>query len=201
MKNVFLSILRNKDTTGPEFRHATRQLGFLLAEEAIDHLPQEQFSLETPLGTTTGIRPPENILLIPILRSGLALLPSFLDVYQNAKVGFFGEARDENAIAHLYYENLPEITPDTYIIILEPLIATGGTMIVALDRLIELNVPAEKILVCSILTAAEGIEVIQKKYPKVKLIYIDQDNELNSHKFLVPGIGDFGDRYFNPTKG
>ena len=135
--------------------------------------------------------------MLPVIRSGLSLLPTFLKYYQNAKVGFVGLARDEEtAQAHWYYKKLPALSGKEYIIILEPMLATGGTALLVLEELKNSGADMNKIIFVSVVCAPEGIEKINAEFPSVKIITVGVDSHLNDKKFIVPGLGDFGDRYF-----
>lgn len=200
-KNLFLSVLRNKKTTRPIFRTTAEQLSNILALEALHQLPTATTSLETPLAPTSGTTLQCDIMLIPILRSGITMLPTFLHYLPEASIGVIGVRRDETtAEPYLYYKNLPPFTNNTYVIILDPMIATGGTGKMALSMLADLGIPQEHILFCSIICAPEGIERLKQHFPRVTYITTAIDKELNPHKFIVPGIGDFGDRYFGTER-
>ena len=196
MKRTLLSILRDKNCSIEAFRQATEQLGYLLAFEAAKILEKGERSIETPLAITKGEFLKHSIVLIPILRAGLALLPPFLKLFSTSRVGFAGMRRDEvTALPHLYYHNIPAITTKDRVIILDPMIATGGSGLLLLD-LISRDVPEEHIIYVGIVAAPEGMEALKSKYPKMQMIIIEVDEKLNSTKFIVPGLGDFGDRYF-----
>lgn len=197
MKDILLTTLRNKMSTQAEFRSATEKLGAILANEASQFLERRHTDIETPLATFPGNTFKSDVVLIPILRSGLALLPPFLKYYESAKVGFIGMRRDEKtAIAHCYYENLPRISQDDMIIVLEPMLATGGSAYSAIQRLLEKGFKQEKMILVSIIGASEGVSKIQNELPNVHLILVQHDTQLTTHKFILPGLGDFGDRYF-----
>jgi uracil phosphoribosyltransferase len=197
MKDILLTVLRNNKTTRAEFRLATEKLGTILAFEVSQLLERKYYEVETPLEKFPGDAFKNNVIMIPIMRSGLALLPPFLHYYEMAKVGFIGAKRDEEtATPHLYYHNLPSITPNDDVIILEPMIATGGSVTASIQFLEQFGIREEKIIVVSIIGAEEGIAFVQKKLPKVRLVISQVDKELNKNKFILPGLGDFGDRYF-----
>lgn len=197
MKDILLTTLRNKSSTLAEFRSATEKLGAILANEASLFLERFHMDIETPLATFPGNTLKYNVVLIPVLRSGLALLPSFLKYYESAKVGFIGMRRDEDtARAHCYYENLPPMTPEDNIIILEPMLATGGSAFSAIKILLERGFKQEKIILVSIIGASEGVNKIQSDLPNVHLVLAQYDTQLTTNKFILPGLGDFGDRYF-----
>lgn len=197
MKQSLLTILRDRNTKESDFRRASDRLADLLAAEASLDIPQEPVSIQTPMGSAKGVRMGHNAVLIPILRAGLALLPAFMRVFDTAKVGFFGIRRNEGtAVPHQYYEKLPSFEKKDYILMLDPMIATGGSALLALNRLVELGAVPSQISLTGVLAAKEGLEAIRKRYPQVKLRVVAEDPELNAQKFIIPGLGDFGDRYF-----
>lgn len=197
MKEILITILRDKNTTQASYRDATEKLASLLALEAAAALPHEKISVETPIAPVAGVRLSHDVVLVPVLRSGLALLYPFLRYFPKSRVGFIGMKRDEKtAIAHNYYINLPSITAQDRVIILEPMIATGGSGIGTLNILKERGVPEEHILYVAVIAAPEGIAKIRARYPKVHFIIAQTDQALNAEHWIVPGLGDFGDRYF-----
>lgn len=200
-KDIFLSILRNKTTNCQVFREAATQLTHLLAHEVLQHLPTQNIPLETPLAATQGITITTDVILMPILRSGITMLPTFISYVPQARIAVIGARRDEEtAEAHLYYQNIPPHTKNTRVIILDPMIATGGTGLIALSLLKTLGIPESNIIFCSIICAPEGINKLKTQFPPVIHVTAAIDDHLNARKFIVPGIGDFGDRYFG-TEG
>lgn len=197
MKKSILSILRNKNSSIEAFRLAADQIASLLAFEAAQSLEKGEHIIETPLASTRGEFLKDSLVLIPILRAGIALLPPFLKLFASSKVGFVGIRRDEvTALPHLYYQNLPAITSKDRIIILDPMIATGGSGKLLLDQLLKMKIPEEHIIYVGFVAAPEGISNLQAFAPKMKIIVAEIDDKLNSAKYIVPGLGDFGDRYF-----
>ncbi len=197
MKESLLTILRDKHTGIVNFRNSAEKLALVLADEASQFLEKEKISINTPIEKTEGVKFKNNIVLVPILRAALSLLPSFLKFYEDAKVGFLGLRRDEKtAVAQVYYNNLPKISNSDDVIILDPMIATGGSGSKAIEILKAAGVRENKIIFVAVICASEGVEKIQKQYPDVRIIYVHKDKELNKDKFIVPGLGDFGDRYF-----
>lgn len=197
MKESLIATLRDRSTSRAEYRGTTEKLGWVLAAEAADHLAQEERTVQTPLAPATGLFVKNSIVLIPILRAGAALLPAFMRFFDKARVGFLGMKRDEEtAEAEMYYCNLPPIAPDEDVVILEPMIATGGSSCMAIEALIQQGVLEEQILFVSVIAATEGLDKLRKAHPKVRLLVGQEDKELNDVKFIVPGLGDFGDRFF-----
>lgn len=197
MKNTLMTILRDKQTDTALFRKTAEKITHLLAQEVLQAIKEKDIPVQTPLEKTTGSKLDQNIVLIPILRSGAAFLPTFMYYFENAKVGFMGLKRDEEtAVAELYYSNLPKIAKDDLVIILDPMIATGGSAIFTLSVLREQKISENNILFVSLVAAPEGLIAIKKEFPKVNIITHAIDKGLNKNKYILPGLGDFGDRYF-----
>lgn len=197
MKEHFLTILRDRKTPMLPFREAARELARLLAAETAHLLPLKTTHIDTPLAPTSGKRLAEPAVLIPILRAGLALLPAFEELLPEAPIGFFGMRRDEKtALPRLYYENLPPLSPSGWVLLLDPMLATGGSANLALDRLKSLDQDLSKTLLISIVAAPEGVRALKSRHPEVRLITAAVDEKLDAKKFIVPGLGDFGDRFF-----
>ena len=196
-KHLFTTILRNKNTKITDYRRATEKVASILACEAMNYIQFKNITIETQLAPIDGIVEKSPVILLPVIRSGLSLLPTFLDYFENATVGFVGLARDEEtAQAHWYYKKLPELTGQEYIIILEPMLATGGTALEVLQELKKSGANMKKVIFISIVCAPEGVEKINTEFPDVTIITVGVDSHLNDEKFIVPGLGDFGDRYF-----
>lgn len=200
MKKTILSLLRDKNTTTQVFRILADQIGTWLSFEVSNLLEKEQIPLETPVAKTTGYQLKKNIVLIPILRAGIALLSPFMKLFPSCRVGFVGIKRDEKtALPSLYYENLPEITTSDMVIILDPMIATGGSGGVVIEILKERGVTEEQMIYAGVVAAPEGLLSLKELAPKMQVISAEVDEKLNDMKFIVPGLGDFGDRYFGTT--
>ncbi|OJU80032.1 MAG: uracil phosphoribosyltransferase [Chlamydia sp. 32-24] len=196
MKDILISTLRDKNTSLLEFREAANRLTLLLAAEAVELMPKTKITLETPLAKTEGFKLASDPVLLPILRSGLALLPSFITYFPFATIGFIGTVRDEKtANPKLYYKNLPPLEQHP-IIILEPMIATGGTVLLVIDLLKQQNADLKKLFIVSFIGSKEGVNLLKDKFPETNLIIAQVDPSLNDKKFIIPGLGDFGDRYF-----
>ncbi|MFH1253802.1 MAG: uracil phosphoribosyltransferase [bacterium] len=197
LKNLLITKLRNKNTSRAEFRYTSMQLAGLLALEAESIIETKKIDIETPITTTTGLQIKKNIILIPILRSGLALLPAFIKQFPDCAVGVVGMKRDEKtAIAHLYYKNIPQISTTDQVIILDPMIATGGSGTATIKIVTDTGIDQKQIIFVGIIAAPEGIKVMKKAYPDIKIIVAITDEGLTSNKFITPGLGDFGDRFF-----
>lgn len=198
MKELLLTILRDKNTKTADFRKAADDLALILANETAEFLPKEKFAIQTPLTKTAGYKFKNEIMLVPILRAGLALLPAFLKTFPNAKAGFIGLKRDEKTYeAKLYYKNIPKISGNDSVIILDPMLATGGSLVEVIRILLATGVKEEKIIYIGVVSAPEGVKNLKKNFPKIKTIIAANDQKLNKQKYILPGLGDFGDRYFS----
>lgn len=197
MKESLLTILRNKNTTKEEFRLATTKLSKIIAAEAALKIKQKTVSIETIHAHTTGFKISQSICLVPILRSGIALLPSFLYYFDSAPIGILGIRRDEETYEpNMYYHNMPPIDANTFIMILDPMIATGGTICLTVKYLLNRGANESNINVWSIISSLQGVKLIQDNYKDVTINTVAIDEKLNKKKCIVPGLGDFGDRYF-----
>lgn len=197
MREVFLTQLRNKKSSRVAFRAAALKLAHLLAQEAMSLVDIKTTTVQTPLAKTTGAILKQNIILVPILRSGIALLPAFLYYFEDASVGFIGLKRNEKtAIAQEYYRNLPKIKKQDLVFLLDPMLATGGSSLDAIKILLEQGAVQENIIAVFLISAPDGIKLLQTTYPKIRLVIGVQDKALNNKKYILPGIGDFGDRFF-----
>lgn len=196
MEKTILSLLRDKNTTTEVFRKSADQIGTWLSFQVSKCIEQEQVSLDTPVAKTMGFQIKKGIVLIPILRAGIALLSPFMQLFPSSRVGFVGVERDEAALPSLYYKNLPSILPSDVVIILDPMIATGGSGGVVIQLLKDLGVLEEQLIYAGVVAAPEGIKALHNIAPKMQVISIEVDERLNEKKYIVPGLGDFGDRYF-----
>ncbi len=197
MKKTLITILRDKNTSRAIFRATTDKLASILAEEVSQFLEKEKCEITTSFQKTEGIKLKNKIMFVPILRSGIALVTTFLRYYEDAAVGCIGLRRDEvTAKPALYYQNIPKFTMEYDIILLDPMIATGGSGEAALNILLNLGIREEKIIYVSVIAAEFGINFLKNKFNKVKFILTQVDPELNDKKFIMPGLGDFGDRFF-----
>lgn len=191
-----LTILRDKHTTIDRYRLYSDQLCHILLTEALSNLELTKHAIQTPLATTTGeALQSEHIVVIPILRAGLAMLRPALQLLPKAKVGFIGLARDETtAVAKEYYRKFPLIEDTSTIVIVDPMLATGGSMMHLLSEL--QSSVAKEIRIVSVVSAPEGIEKVLTEFPDVKIITAAVDDHLNDRRYIIPGLGDYGDRYF-----
>ncbi len=190
-----LTILRDKNTRLEVFREHSAVISKILFLEATKTLNLKPKEIETPLVSFTGSEVSGRIVVVPILRAGLAMLFAVQEILPTVAVGLIGLERDEEtARAREYYRKFPKILPDDKIFIIDPMLATGGSIDDTLQALKEKGIKAD--FVISIVSAPEGIARIVKKYPDVSIFTAVIDKELNAKKYIVPGLGDYGDRYF-----
>lgn len=191
-----LTRLRDR-TTGPaEFRSLVRRLAALLAYEATKDLHLQQQPVETPLTTTVGHRLDQRIGLVPILRAGLGMVDPIIDLIPEAEVWHLGLYRDEKTAEPVeYYSKLPPRDPVDVGLVLDPMLATGGSAASALAALRRWGVPSLKLL--ALIAAPEGLAELESQFPDAQVYVCSVDECLNEQKFIVPGLGDAGDRSFN----
>ena len=190
-----ISHLRDRHTDVADFRRYSRLLTQLLCFEATRDLTLESAEVDTPLERTATQRLADKVVLVPVLRSGLAMLETVGSLFPNARVGFVGLERDEEtAVARGYYRKLPGNLEDSRVMILEPMLATGGSACATLDLLTEAG--ARDLRLVSVVAAPEGVAEVQRRFPHTAVYAAVVDRALNARKFIVPGLGDFGDRYF-----
>lgn len=197
MENLFISKLRDINTKIEEFRSTANLLAESLAYNSLACLKEKNLSISTPIADCNGTTIEENPLLVIILRSGMAMLPAFQKVYPKSKVAILGIYRDEKTfIPHLYYKKIPSFSITTPIFILDPMIATGNSLNKAIEILIKEGANPQLIHCFSFIGAKEGINKIKQTHPQIDLQIQQIDPTLNHQNFILPGLGDFGDRYF-----
>ncbi len=191
-----LSRLRNKATRPVEFRQHVRILSTLLAMEATRDLQLRPVSVETPIETTECHELHGRIAAVPILRAGLGMVTPLTDLIADLEVWHLGLYRDEEtAMPVHYYDKLPAANPPDVALLLDPMLATGGSACMALEALQRWKVP--QVLMLSIISAPEGIQRVTSQFPDVRIFTCAIDRCLNEKKYIVPGLGDAGDRIFN----
>ncbi len=190
-----LTELRDARTPSPLFRQAAQRLSVLIATEAMRVLPVEPVTVETPLGPADGARVSADVVVVPVLRAGLGMLEAVLSVTPRARVGHIGLQRDEaTAVASQYYAKFPAGLDQSFVVLVDPMLATGGSAVAALDLLASRGARGVRLL--CIVAAPEGIREVEAHYPDVQIYTSAIDSHLNAHKFIVPGLGDFGDRLY-----
>ena len=191
-----LSILRDKNTISKEFRELTSEITSLLLYQATKELTLSNYNIETPITETIGYKIKlDNIVILPILRAGLGMVKGAQDLMPNARVGYIGMERDHKTHQPVdYYFKIPKVTDSMVFIVLDPMLATGGTMIAAIDRLKDLG--AKNIVSICIISSPEGMNEICNHHQDVKIYTGALDKKLNNNKYIVPGLGDAGDRLY-----
>lgn len=190
-----LTYLRDRRSDADTFQRHARVAAQVLTLEALRDLPLRETEIETPLERTAARQLAQSVVFVPVLRSGLAMLDAVRGFVPGSKVGFVGLERDEQtAIAHQYYSKLPDQLGNSRVVILDPMLATGGSALAALDLLCANG--ARDLRVACIVAAPEGVRAINERYPQVPLWCCALDRELDERKFIMPGLGDFGDRYY-----
>lgn len=198
-----LCVMRDKTTNSQQMRIATRKITRALLYEASKSLPLVEKIVNTPLAAckTKTIDPDINIIISPILRAGLIFTDEAIDILPQACIRHIGMYRDENTLKPVwYYNKVPMKVQDSHkfhIFITDPMLATGNSLIEVIKLYADKEIPLENIKVISIISAPEGITNIQTKYPQVEIITAAVDSHLNEHGYIVPGMGDAGDRIFN----
>ena len=185
-------------TTPEHFRQAARRISMLLASEALRDLPTADVTVDTPLGPAPGRRIAADVVVVPVLRAGLGMLDAVLELVPQARVGHIGLQRDERtAVASKYYSRLPPDVGRSHVLVVDPMLATGGSLLSAVRLLLEAG--ARSIRLASIVAAPEGVALLSRHYPDVSIYVPTVDQGLNAQKYIVPGLGDFGDRLYGTT--
>jgi uracil phosphoribosyltransferase len=187
--------LRDKETAPERFRRAATRISVLLAAEALRDLPTRDVTVNSPLGPAPGRTVGPDVVVVPVLRAGLGMLDAVLELVPHARVGHIGLQRDEmTAVASQYYSKLPARLDASYVLMIDPMLATGGSAVAALDLLERAG--ARDIRIVCIVAAPEGVALVEQRHPGVIIYTPVVDRQLNAHKFIVPGLGDFGDRLY-----
>ena len=190
-----LSILRNKKTSNSLFRQTMNEISYLIAAEVLKYLKFKKISVQTPIKKTTGKNLSQSIVIVPILRAGLGLVEGFVKLLPDAEKGHIGLYRDEQTYKPVEYLcKLPKIKNKMFIV-LDPMLATGNSCVEAINLLKKSGVSINNILLVSLLAAPEGIKNVKKSHKGLRLFTCSVDQKLNKNKFIVPGLGDAGDRY------
>jgi uracil phosphoribosyltransferase len=171
------------------------RISLLLAAEATRDIPSVPVRVASPLGPADGRRVRDGVVVVPVLRAGLGMLDAVLELIPTARVGHIGLQRDEiTAVASRYYSKLPADLSGSFVLMIDPMLATGGSAVAALDLI--RKVGGRDVRMICIVAAPEGIALVEQHHPDVHIYTPVIDNGLNSHKFIVPGLGDFGDRLY-----
>jgi uracil phosphoribosyltransferase len=190
-----LATLRDVSTPPDIFRRVARRMSLLVASEALKEIPTIDGTVQTPLGPAFARRVGARVTLVPVLRAGLGMIEGVLELLPTARVGHIGLQRDEaTAAATRYYVKLPPDLAEDVVLVTDPMLATGGSAVASIELLREAG--ARDIRFVCIVAAPEGIAAIERRFPNVPIYTPVVDRELNAHKFIVPGLGDFGDRLY-----
>ena len=191
-----LAILRNKNTSVKEFRELIQEISGLMCFEATRNLPTQEVEVETPI-TTAKCRmlSGKKLAIVPVLRAGLGMVDSMVDLIPSAKIGHIGLFRDEKTHKPVeYFCKLPEDIENRVVFLVDPMLATGGSAIAAIDALKKRG--CKHIVMMNIIGCPEGVEAVQAAHPDVELYMAALDEKLNENAYIVPGLGDAGDRIF-----
>lgn len=192
---VCVTALRDKHTPPAAFRRKLSEAAALMVAEVTRELATKTVRVETPLAMTRGHALRHEVILVPVLRAGLSFLDPFLHVLPDAKVGFIGIKRDEaTAQPHVYSASLPESLKGHDALVLDPMLATGGSAVAAIDLLQQRGVQSVRLV--SLVAAPPGVRAVSRAHPEVPIFTAALDPRLNSRSYIVPGLGDAGDRAF-----
>jgi len=190
-----LTRLRDQRTRPQEFRRVLGEVASLMLYEATRSFALQPAPVQTPLAPARGFRLKREVVLVPVLRAGLGMLDSILQLIPNARVGFIGLKREETTLrAMFYHKSLPPDLSNFEVILIDPMLATGGSAVAAMDLLAELG--ARRVRLVNLVAAPEGIRRVQMHYPKLPIFTAAIDKKLNEKGYILPGLGDAGDRLF-----
>ena len=190
-----LTILRNKRTKNSLFRQTMNEISYLIAAEVLKHIKFKKIKIQTPIQNTSGNEISNPLIIIPILRAGLGLVEGFVKFLPNVEKGHIGLYRDEQTYQPVEYLcKLPKVSNKT-ILVLDPMLATGNSSSAAIDLIKERGVKVKNIKLVSLLAAPEGIKNLRKNHKDLHIFTCSLDKGLNKKKYIVPGLGDAGDRY------
>jgi uracil phosphoribosyltransferase len=190
-----LALIRDENTGYKKFRELATEITMFICYEALKEVRVKAVEVQTPVAKAECFKIDEELVVVPILRAGVGMLEGILDLVPNARVGFVGMYRDEVTKKPVaYYQKLPDQTAGGLCIVIDPMLATGGSTAAAIDLLKEHG--ADNIVVVCIVTCPEGIKTVEDAHPDVKIYAASIDERLNDNKYIVPGLGDAGDRLF-----
>lgn len=190
-----LTLMRDKNCTTKDFRENLDEIAELMAYEVCRDLPVKPVDIETPMGPCTGYQLSKEVVIVPILRAGIGLLDGIRRLVPTAKVGFIGLYRDEETLEpHEYFAKFPKGLEDSIIMIVDPMLATGGSAVAAIDMMKKRG--AKQIKLVCLVGVPEGVNAVQKAHPDVDIYLAAMDDHLNEIGYIVPGLGDAGDRIF-----
>lgn len=190
-----LTRLRDAHTSPADFRTAMKSLAPFLVYEAARGLETQELRVDTPIGPAVGAMLKRRVVLFPILRAGLGLLEGALEVFPEARVGLIGAYRDETTFQPVeYHRSGPRDLHDVSVFVLDPMLATGGSAVFAITKIKEMG--AASIRLVTVIAAPQGVDAVRKAHPDVPIVTAAVDPELNEMMYIVPGLGDAGDRFF-----
>ena len=190
-----LTRLRDKRTGPQEFRRVLSEVASLMVYEATRSFSVEPIPVQTPLASAKGFALRREVVLVPVLRAGLGMLDSILQLIPHARVGFIGLKREETTLrALVYHKSLPENLREFEVILIDPMLATGGSAVAALDLMAKLG--GKRVRLVNVLASPEGIRKVHSVYPRLPIFTAAIDKRLNARGFILPGLGDAGDRLF-----
>ena len=188
-----LTTMRKKKTGTKDFRENLDEIAGLMAYEITRNLPVKEIEIETPISKTTGYELEKEVVLVPILRAGLGMVDGIKKVIPNAKIGHIGLYRNEETLEpQEYYKKFPKTIADSSVFILDPMLATGGSAVAAIDKIKETG--AKDIHLICLVGVNQGVENVLKHHPDVDIFIAALDSYLNENGYIVPGLGDAGDR-------
>lgn len=187
--------LRDRHTSSEDYRALTYRISTFLVAEATRNLPTREVEIETPLEKTAVRRLDSRVVAVPVLRAGIGMLQAFVDLVPGTEVGYFGLQRDEEtAQARCYYEKVPADLGEAVVYLLDPMLATGGSAAMAVEGLLARGAKDVRLVV--IVAAPEGVKLLSERAPGTEIFTAALDRGLNGRKYIVPGLGDFGDRLY-----
>jgi uracil phosphoribosyltransferase len=190
-----MAIIRNKDTDTKTFRETVNEIGSLVTYEITRDLMTKPIEVETPIAKTSCNILAKDVVIVPILRAGLGMVDGIHNVIPTAKIGHIGLYRDEKTLMpHAYYAKFPEVLASAQVMIVDPMLATGGSAVAAVDQVKKAG--AKDIRFVGLVGCPEGIKMLQKHHPDVDIYLVAVDDHLNEIGYIVPGLGDCGDRLF-----
>ena len=192
----YLTILRDRTTQASEFRRCCKGITEVIMVEAAKSLSVDYLDVTTPLEVTQGARLSSGVVFVPILRAGLGMLDPAMGIIPGSSVGYIGLERDEaTAEASCYYSKMPDLSASSQVFVLDPMLATGGSAVQCVEQVKAHG--AKRVQMVCIIAAPEGVSTFEAAHPDVPIVTGKIDRQLNDQKFILPGLGDFGDRLFN----
>ncbi|MEW2017378.1 uracil phosphoribosyltransferase [Rhodococcus sp. NPDC076796] len=192
------TIIRDRHATQEAFVNYAGRINRLLLEAAVDLLPFDYHEVTTPVGETyRGLRFASRVCAVPVIRAGESMESAFRELYPGVSIGKILVQRDKNTkLPRLYYSHLPDDIASRHVLLLEPMLATGGSALAAIDVLVEAGVREDRIVFVNFLASPQGLEAVCRARPQVQIVTSSIEERLNDEAFMIPGIGDFGDRFF-----